>query len=89
MQHEVYASALPVWLVQTRRKVGSIPAGSFVTNLYGLTRKDARISDWFANEPVKRRDFRLVRGFIPRNSLAIMHFDIAANALPAPHYSGR
>lgn len=67
MNSPVYSKVIRVWLVQTRRKIGSIPAGSFVTNVWGFKRSDARISDWLANSGISRRHVRLVGGFVPVN----------------------
>ena len=67
MEHNVYSTVTRVWLIQARRQVGRIAKGEIVANPYGFTRKDARISDWFANEGLNRRHFRLIPGFIARH----------------------
>ena len=60
----VYSQMRPVWLLQARRQVGHIPAGSFVTSPVGNKRNDSRFSDWFSNEQINPRHFRRVRGFV-------------------------
>lgn len=63
----VYQKVTRLYFLQTRRAIKgtSIPANSFVTNVYAYTRKSSVFSDWFANNPsVNPRQFRVVRAYM-------------------------